>query len=224
MMNRKFASSFLGFAIVIFLGITACLPFSKQSTEENQAQISALQTQNALLQAQIEQQNNAPEIPDVPTDTPADEEMIPVPVEESIPTSPVPAGKPINYDGWAITVSKEIVIDYNAFGVTFIVRNLGESDRVFRYQLASVMITDDQGNTYQPTDDYLCEEHMYITKNLSINGDDSENIYTPQGFRNCHDDNGLQQFSGPIAINAQQLFVHLENFGPLNGVTYVIDL
>jgi len=116
------------------------------------------------------------------------------------------------------------VIDYDAFGVIFFVRNLGESDRVFRYQLAGVTITDDQGNTYKPTDDYLCEEHMYITKNLLIEGEDSEQIYSPSGFRNCTTENGLQQFSGPISINAEQIFIHLENFGPLTNASFVIDL
>lgn len=214
------------FAIIVFVfGLVSCSSNSKdQSTADLEAQVAALQTQNALLQAQNDQKSDSLLIPDAPNTNSGPEIIMATPTDESLPTSSVPAGQPITYDGWAITVSKEVVIDYEAFGITFIVRNLGESDRVFRYQLAGVTITDDLGNAYQPTDDSICEEYMYITKNLSISGNDSEQIYTPSGFRNCHSENGLQQFSGPISINAKQLFIHLDNFGPLSDTSYVIDL
>lgn len=224
-MNRVKQIFRLLMAVLVLLSISSCFPsLGNQGNSDLQAQVAALETQNAILLSQMEQESNSLVIPDAPDESQALEPVTTTPTEESLPTSPVPAGQPITYDGWAITVSKEIVIDYEAFGVKFIVRNLGESDRVFRYQLASVTLTDDLGNSYMPTDDSLCEEHMYITKNLSIDGDDSENIYTPSGFRNCHDDYGLTQFTGPIAIDAQQIFVHLENFGPLSGVSFVIDL
>ena len=213
--------------IFVMLITSSCLFGDNNDTLALRDQVSALETQNALLQK--ENDTNDSSFNDVEAPLPPATEEISVvieePVEQSLPTEPVLAGQPIIYDGWSITVSKELIFDSgSSFGISILVRNLGDSDRVFRYNLAGVTIFDDQGKQYMPTSDSLCEEHMYITKNLSVRSEKTETIKTAYGFRNCHVEDGLQHFQGPIAIEANSLLIHFENFGPLSGVDFVIDL
>ncbi len=224
MRKNRTVKYFLLSLITTSLLVSCSSGLLSRNNSDLQNQVYVLQTQNALLQTQNAQPSNSLEIPAAPDTNSSTEIQIATSTPESLPTSPVPAGQPVTFDGWSVTVSKEIVTDYDAFGVKFIIRNLGESDRIFRYQMAGVTISDDLGNTYQPTEDYLCEENMFTTKNFSIKGGETDNIFSPSGYRNCHEENGLQQFQAPISIDAKQLLVHLEKFGPLDNVTFVIDL
>jgi hypothetical protein len=170
MKNNRTIKFVLLSSIALILLASCSLGSSNQANSELQNQVYALQTQNALLQTQNAQTSTDLNIPAAPETNSSTDVQIATATPESLPISPVPAGQPVIYDGWSVTVSKEIVTDDDAFGVKFIIRNLGESDRVFRYQLAGVTITDDLGNSYLPTEDYLCEENMYNTKNFSVKG------------------------------------------------------
>jgi hypothetical protein len=224
--------------VAFLLIITAC---SSSDAEDMKSQINALETQNAILQsnniAENSQQNSGEvEAPPPPVAETPEVIEVATPQPETLPAAPVPAGQPIAYDGWSITVSKEITLlydDKNKWGIDIIVRNLGDSSRVFRYTNASISVKDDTGYSFNScTTQCLlhggtsCEEYYHEVKNLMINGDDraiisSKADYTSAG---CMKEDGLGMFIGPIPMTSKQLIVHFEDFGPFTGVDVFIDL
>ena len=223
------------FFVFIIISFTTACSLTSASDDENEAlkqQIYLLETQNALLQENLKQQpvsaQTSPAEIQVPPPPAAPTLFVNAvtPTPESLPTTPTAAGQPIIFDNWSMTVSKEIEKeDYSKdFGISILVRNLGDSTRLFRYILAGVNISDDQGNIYSPVSDYLCEEHMNIPKNLEVPANDSRKIFTATGFRNCQSEDGLHMFQGPISLDAKQLIVEFTDFGPFDGVEVIIDL
>lgn len=217
--NKQSVLSIFFIALFTFM-LTSC----NSSDKELKKQVSALQTQNALLQENLASQEIQVEVPQPPSsESPGDVLAIKTPTIESLPTNPVPAGQPIIYNGWAITVSKELWIEdwYYSFGVNIFVRNLGNTNRVFRFVQSGITVTDDLGNEYEVWADSGCEEYLNLTVNLEVSAEGSETL----GPRySCQWSRSLPRFQGPISLNAKQLIVHINNFGPYNNVEVVIDL
>lgn len=231
------------FIVIVFL-LASCSQNDTKSSDSQvlQTQVSALQTQNALLQAgqTVDNPNqNATQEIEVPSPPIADTPLPAATIEptlETLPTEPVPAGQPIAYDGWSIMVSKEIALRYDEFdnwGIDIIVRNLGDSARVFRFTNAAISIKDNSGNVFEPCTIQCklhggtsCEEYFHEVKNLNIEGNgrvivSSDADYTSAG---CMKEDGIGMFMGPIPMASKQLIVHLEDFGPFTGVDVFIDL
>lgn len=215
---------FLSVFAIIF---SSCGSMKDENTRELKNQVNALQTQNALLQEELASRENQVEDPEPPTAEPLEAEFIEItPTSEILPTTPVPAGQPIIYDGWAITVSKELYIqDFdNSFGISIYVRNLGDSSRVFRYMHASVEIKDDIGTTFEMVADSHCEEYLHLPMNLQVTAGESVTVGPSHLNMYCSRAGSLTLFQGPIPLAAQQLLVHFSDFGPFNDVDVVIDL
>jgi len=199
-----------------------------EEVEALQEQINQMATQNALLLEQVEGSIEE----DVQAPPPPDEESTPqvsmaTSTPESLPDQPVPAGVPIIYDGWSMTVSKEIdVFGDGQFGLTIFVRNLGETKRTFRFMNASVSVKDNLGTIYEYVNTSTCEQIHYDVKNLEVNGEDSEEVSSDIYFNNysCDDVNGIDVFQGPIPIEAEQLIITFQDFGPFTGIEVIIDL
>lgn len=207
--------------------ISSCSSNNEDYSQELEDQVSALQTQNALLQENLDSQEIQVEAPQPPSGESSGAVFVEkTPTIESLPTNPVPAGQPIIYNGWAITVSKELYIQAsdNSFGVSIFVRNLGDTSRVFRYLQAGIMVTDDLGNEYEVLEDSQCEEYLNLTMNLEVNAEDSETIQPQYINMYCSRAGTLPLLQGPISLDATQLIVHFTNFGPYNNVEVVIDL
>ena len=151
------------------------------------------------------------------------------PYPESLPISPVAAGMPIYYDGWSMMVSSAIDTDSSErWGIEVVIQNLGKSKRIFRFTNAGVTAKDNLGNIYPPANLYAyedCEAYYHVTKNLEV---DSQEMIKIKGFvlgyDHCDRSSGLHSFMGPISLDADQLILHFEDFGPFDGVDYVIDL
>jgi hypothetical protein len=199
-----------------------------EEVEALQEQINQMATQNALLLEQVEGSIEE----DVQAPPPPDEDSTPqvsmaTSTPESLPDQPVPAGVPIIYDGWSITVSKEIDVFGNGqFGLIIFVRNLGETKRTFRFMNASVLVKDNLGTIYEYVNNSTCEQIHYDVKNLEVNGEDSEKVYANEYSYNnrCGAVNGIDTFQGPIPIEAEQLIITFQDFGPFTGIEVVIDL
>ena len=153
------------------------------------------------------------------------------PVVERLPSEPVPASVPIVYDGWSMAVSQELYINSNAntWGIKIYLTNLGDTQRVFRFTNSAITATDNLGNVYPPSwkvDEFgfNCEPFYYTVKNLSVEGEESVNIKADDWWDLCDNDNGINTFVGPIPREVEQLFIHIDGFGPYTGVTVVIDL
>lgn len=196
-----------------------------EDIEALQEQINQMATQNALLLEQVEGSSEE----DVQAPPPPDEESQPqvsmaTSTPESLPDQPVPAGVPIIYDGWSITVSKEIdVSSYGRFGLTIFVRNLGETKRTFRFMNASVSVKDNLGNIYEYVNTPTCEQVHYDVKNMEVDGEDSETVYS-MSLIHCDSVHSIDVFQGPIPIEAEQLIITFQDFGPFTGIEVIIDL
>lgn len=232
---------------LLLLGSVACGLTGGQSgdSEALQQQVYALETQNALLQADadagsqdagpdVQPPDGEQEIPAGEPDVPAAEPQIVVasPTPEALPSGLIPAGQAIIYDGWSLTVSREIEIDTydDNWGPTLYLRNLGDSERVFRFTNAGVTARDDLGNVYPPGGHRDCEEVYNQVKNLSVRGGDMETIqssdypHSVPAQPGCGEPDAIQMFDGMIPLEASSLILHFEQFGPFDGVDVVIDL
>jgi len=229
--NKRFIVFIL--TAVLANALSSCSSGNEEYSQELQNQVSALQTQNALLQENLNSQGNEEEVPEPPTNEEPDTELLlQTPTPEFLPTEPVPAGEPIVYDGWSMTVSKEINIDnyYKLWGVTVYLRNLGETNRIFRFTNAAVTAYDNLGNVYEPSGPKCiynctpCEDAYHLVKNLEIRGLERETIESGKTYPSCESVEGLGSFKGPIPLDAEYLIIHFDGFGPFTNVDVVIDL
>lgn len=228
---------FIIFIAVVLMLSSGCSLLDTKS--DNDAQIRALETQNALLAQQIEaiqQQDQAGNTNDggaVPQPAKGDSEPLEQkPREpESLPTEPVKSGTPIVYDGWQLIVNSEIsLIRDNRLGLTLYLKNLTDNNRIFRYTNASITMGDDIGTEYPYVlrlpgySSFSCEPFVHEVKNVEVKSDDTVEIKTSSWFDNCDSSKNINSFSGPIPREAKQVFVYINDFGPFSGITVVIDL
>ena len=219
---------------IFVVGLFAFMFTSCNSNDEElKNQVNALQTQNALLQENLDSQEIQVEAPQPPSGESSGAVFVEkTPTIESLPTNPVPAGQPIIYDGWAITVSKEININSyeEIWGIDIFVRNTGETGRIFRFTNSSITATDNFGNVYEASTlcPYMgcesCEQYYYQVKNLEIEGETSKTISSGTNGNGCMYEDGVGMFKGPISLSAEQLIIHFTDFGPISNVDVVIDL
>ena len=228
--NKRFIVFIL--TAVLAIALSSCSSGNEEYSQELQNQVSALQTQNALLQENLNSQANQEEIPEPPTNEEPDTELLLMtPTPESLPTEPVPAGQPIVYGGWSMMVSKELNIneEKNLWGVDIYVRNLEETDRIFRFTNSAITAKDNLGNVYEPSP--ICavygwdesEKYYYQIKNLEIEGLTNYTISSGIGGRDSHED-GIGMFVGPIPLETEYLIIHFDGFGPFTNVDVIIDL
>lgn len=176
-MTRKKSVIVFILTAVLAIVLSSCSSGNEEYSQELQNQVSALQTQNALLQENLNSQENQEEVPEPPSnEEPGAALLLQTPTPESLPTEPVPAGEPIVYDGWSMTVSKEININTydETWGINIYLRNLGENDRIFRFTNSAITAKDNMGNIFVPYEDVawegdnLCEPYYYKVKNINI--------------------------------------------------------
>ncbi|MHC1739660.1 MAG: hypothetical protein AB9897_00955 [Anaerolineaceae bacterium] len=214
----------------VLITISACSSANNQDVQVLKEQVNLLQTQNALLQQNNSQQastgNQEPSVPNVPGEGSTTDIQFITPTPESLPINPVPAGQPIIYGGWSMLVSTEIKTAGEFFAISTTVRNLGTTDRVFRYEINAVTVTDDQGNSYKFESPILtnCEANNGVSTNTDIASGDSQEINGSFGWGDCGEMAGLRNYQGPLPVSVKQLHVYFKNFGPFDGVEVVIDL
>lgn len=234
-MQTRFSKIFI---LVILLSIsllnscTFVQDSRDQELEQLQEQINQMATQNASLQDQLsESENDDLNVPSPPEDDSQNQIALSTPTPETLPEDPVPAGVPIVYDGWSMTVSKELsfLCQGECWGLEIFIRNLGETKRTFRFMNAGITAKDDVGNIYNYVNassmDGTCEEFHYVVKNLEVDGEDSRTVVSSSlGYHQCTRTYGIQMFQGPIPLEVSQLIIMFEDFGPFDGVKVVIDL
>ena len=234
-MQPKF-SKIIVLIIIFIVVLTSCTFFQQDNDDEIyqlQEQVNALATQNASLQDQLlSSENESLEAPLPPEENSPNQDPIVTPFPETLPVDPVPAGVPIIYDGWSMIVSKELAISRSgeSWGIEVYVKNLGDTDRVFRYVNAGVTPRDDLGNVYEYLNDSACgpgrcEAYRHEVKNIEIKAEDSQSISSFSLHCNACDYNrGLDWWPGPIPLQASQITISFEDFGPFDGIEVVIDL
>ena len=227
--------SILFLASVILL--SSCTFLQQDRTDELdklQEQVNALATQNALLQEQLSSSaEETLEAPPPPQGNEPGQAPVATPYPESLPTEPVPAGVPTVYNGWSMIVSKELVIldSGEAWGIEVYVKNLRDTDRVFRFINAGLTPRDDLGNIYEYLNDSSsgvshCEAYRYEVKNLEIEADNALSIRSSYSgwWNKCDENDSFDWWTGPIPLQASQIIVLFEDFGPFDNVEVVIDL
>lgn len=150
---------------------------------------------------------------------------------ETLPTEPVPAGIPVVYDGWALTLSPEVVTgSYDSepyFVLSFTLRNLGETTRVFRYIQSGMIVEDDLGNVYEFFLEWNCRDSpdfVHLTQQLSIGGKEKINIGGNDINWACTGSKYLPTMKGVISLQATKLIVTINDWGPFDGVVFHLDL
>lgn len=158
-------------------------------------------------------------------------QQLPCQTQDVLPKQPVPAGLPIRYNGWEMTVRPEMVIlsDQNAWGIVVDVTNTCARSQTFHFSNSGVTAVDDLGNPFQLNYDAHiltvdCTEYYHSVKNLTVNPGETETIRSDDFGRNaCHLDNGISLFQGPVSARAGQVKIHFVNFGPFNNIDIVIQ-
>jgi len=233
-MQTKFSKIII--LVILSISLLNSCTFVQDSGDEEleqlQEQINQMATQNASLQDQLPDSDNENiDAPSPPEDDSQNQIALLTPTPESLPVDPVPAGVPIVYGGWSMTVSKELVTrnqgDY--WGIDIYIRNLGDTKRIFRFMNAGIIPRDDLGNVYEYWNDTTssgkCEEFRYTVKNLEVDAEDARTIHALNfGYNTCNENYGLDMWHGPIPLEASQLIILFEDFGPFDGVEVVIDL
>jgi hypothetical protein len=191
-----------------------------------QEQVYALQTQNALLEEKSNDSSGESQEEVVPQPPVAEEAELTIETREpeTLPTEPVMAGTSINYQNWSLIVSRDIkVTNSGNIIITIYVKNLSKDDKIFRFTNSAVTLKDNLGNVFPHTFEYShCEKVFDEVKNLTIKGEGSATIKSDRYY--CENSNQIDSYVGPIPIEASQLIVHFENFGPFSGVNVIIDL
>lgn len=215
-------SVFVG--LVFVLG--ACMPQPSNDNALLQEQVYALQTQNALLAEKNSESSGDSQEEVIPQPPTAEESELTIQTREpeTLPTEPVMAGTSINYQNWSLIVSRDIKVwnDGNII-ITIYVKNLSKDDKIFRFTNSAVTLKDNLGNVFPHTFEYShCEKVFDAVKNLTVNGERSATIKSENYY--CDGVHSINSYLGPIPIEASQLIVHFENFGPFSGVDVIIDL
>jgi len=215
------AYRFLLIAGVMMLILAACQPIKTSQEEQLRSTMAAMENQLATLSA-------GQAAPNPPVGNPA---PITEPTVESLPTEPVPAGIPVVYDGWALTLSQEVTTgefnDEQNFSLSFTVRNLGETTRVFRYVQSGMTVADNLGNVYEfsmvNSDCKKSPDVIHLTQQLTIDGKEKTNIYCSDWYA-CSGGKYLPPLKGVISLQATRLIVTINDWGPFNGVVFHLDL
>lgn len=203
-------------------------------------QVNLLSTQNAILSQPGITAENRPSSEEVQAPAPPLNEQVTqidliTPTPDTLPSNPVPAGEPIIYQGWALTVSKELIIyeHKDAWGITIFLRNMGDTKRVFRFNNSGITARDTLGNVYEMSTNVSvaglgsenCEVTYHSIKNIEVRADSIVEISSGKlGYTNCSLEDGIQAFEGPIPLDVSQLIIHFEEFGPYHNVDVMIDL
>jgi hypothetical protein len=233
--GRKMKSNkaqFIFIVIGIMISVMACASGGQSNPEVEalQEQVNALATQNALLVEKIEDSSSGSasgeaDAPQPPAGDLEPQVAMSTPTPESLPTEPVKAGTPIIYDGWSMTVAPEIISrGGGTWGIKIYVRNLGDTSRVFRYTMASITLRDNIGNSfkYQGSEIY---QYLDVVRNINISGQGSIKLISGSPYsRYWHFDDQIQSCAEPIPLEASQIIIGFDNFGPFTGVEVIIDL
>ena len=180
-----------------------------QDIQELKNQIDALSTQNAKLL----EQNHSSELsaPPPPVSNTDPQVTLSSPTTNELPKSPVSAGTPIIYQKWSMTVSNELVMfsNYNSWGIKIYLRNLGGTNRVFRFKNSGVTASDNLGNIYKMDTKISiagmgnenCETIFQKVKNLEVKNDKLIEISSGgANYTHCTRTDGIHMFEGPIPL------------------------
>jgi len=232
MHNKILQIKIIVIIIIVALSIVSCNASGGDSAEVEalQQQVDDLATQNAIL---LEERQNSDygndsgevDAPAPPEGGTAPQIAINTPTPESLPTEPVKAGTPIIFEGWSMTVAPEIISrGGGTWGIKIFIRNLGETRRVFRYTMASITVRDNIENTYEYADSEVYEYHN-IVRNINIPGQASKELISGSDYtRYWHFDDYIQSWAEPIPLEASQIIISFDGFGPFTGVEVIIDL
>ena len=228
--------------LVLSTMISACIISNngrEAEVEALQQQVDLLATQNSILSEQLAESRNPEDIEYVEAPPPPTADQEPQigfqePTAEALPDSPVPAGTTIIYDGWALTLANEIMIDGDKIHLNFVVRNITENSRVFRYVKSGVTLHDNVGNHYPfDMESSSCKsnpDNIHITQQISLNAGRSVNIInrtSNDGFINriaCSHVDKYPPFKGQIGMNINYLVITINDWGPFTGVVFHLDL
>jgi hypothetical protein len=177
--------------------------------------------QNPISQP-VSSQEDSPTIESIPTTRPT-------PRGITNPTNPVPAGTTILADDYALTATGQVrIYDYATVDRyidvgDIVLQNFSDKDKVFSFQRSSFTLKDDLGNTYTPSDLGRHSDTSYYYDVVSINIRAQKSVTLES-----HDGKWIEErfpsFYGPIAVNAQKLYLIIDGFGPFPYLEIEIDL
>ena len=244
MLNKATKLQIIVVTIVATLLLVSCSANNNNNYDEIQMskeQVDLLSTQNALLAepgTTSETQSNSGDVQAPPpplNNDPGTQIELVTPTPDSLPSGPVPAGEPIFYQGWGLTVSKELTIfkHDDAWGITIFLRNMDDTKRIFRFKNSGITARDNLGNVYEMSTNVSvaglgsenCEVTYHSIKNVEVRADTTIEISSGSSpYTYCSREDGIHVFQGPIPFDVSQLIIHFDGFGPYTNVDVTIDL
>lgn len=132
------------------------------------------------------------------------------------------AGKSVAYAGWEIRIEPEIDYTNNKQSIQFTFQNWNDTQQTFRYIPNSIQIYDDLNNSYPLSIGNCAPDTPYINRQVSF--DPYQLVKFQSSTSWCNRENSIPLYSGTIPVNAQHLYIHFDEFGVFQNITFVIDL
>lgn len=132
------------------------------------------------------------------------------------------AGKSVAFAGWEIRVEPEIDYINNKQSIQFTLQNWNDTKQTFRYLPSSIQIYDDLNNSYPLYIGNCAPDTPYINRQISF--DPYQLVKFQSSTSWCDRKNSIPVFSGTIPVNAHHLYIHFDEFGVFQNITFVIDL
>ena len=132
------------------------------------------------------------------------------------------AGSAVAYAHWELIVSPEISVSGAQISFAFILRNWHDQTQVFRYKPITMIVYDDLGRTYPLSLGNCAPDLPFFERQITLSPYENINFQSSRSW--CNRAHLIPTFSGVIPHQANQLYLHFEEFGVFSGLTIVFDL
>ena len=144
------------------------------------------------------------------------------PVMLTVLPSAEKAGRAVAYAGWEIRVEPEIENVDNKQSLRFTIQNWNNTKQTLRYLPKSIQIYDDLNNSYPLYIGNCAPDTPYLNRQISF--DPYQSVIFQSSTSWCNRENYIPVFFGTIPVNAQHIYLHFDEFGVFENITFVIDL
>ena len=134
----------------------------------------------------------------------------------------VRSGSPLAYGNWELTVSPEILVADNKISFSLVLKNWNNTNQTFRYKPNTIVVYDDLGNKYPIYLDNCEPDSPYLDRQMTF--EPYEEIKFQSSGSWCNRNENLPLFFGVIPHNANNLYIHLREFGVFQNITFIFDL
>jgi len=131
-------------------------------------------------------------------------------------------GTPLAYANWELTVNPEFSVDDNKISFSLVLKNWNNNNQTFRYKPNTIVVYDDSGNEYPIYLDNCEPDSPYLGRQMTFEPYEEIKFQSSRSW--CNQTDNLPRFFGVIPQNANNLYIHLREFGVFQNITFIFDL